>query len=186
MRNELKRKIKDVPALPGVYLFKNAKNRVIYIGKAANLKNRLASYLNPDDRNRIIVSYAADVDIIITNSDVEALTLEESLIKLNKPRFNVRLKDDKKFPYLKVTVQETYPRIIFTRDIRPDGAMIFGPYTSARALRQTRDALCRIFKLVSCTKDLSKEHTRPCLEYGLGRCCAPCTRNITKKDYPKY
>ncbi len=183
MKDSLRRKLSDSPNAPGVYLFKNAKNRVIYIGKAANLKNRLASYLNPDDRNRIIVSYAADVDIIITNSDVEALTLEESLIKLNKPRFNVRLKDDKKFPYLKVTVQETYPRIIFTRDIRPDGAMIFGPYTSARALRQTRDALCRIFKLVSCTKDLAKEHKRPCLEYGLGRCCAPCTRSITKKDY---
>lgn len=183
MKKSLKRKLKESPNTPGVYLFKNAKKRVIYIGKAANLKNRLASYLNPDNRNRIIVSHAADVDIIITNSDVEALTLEESLIKLDKPRFNVRLKDDKKFPYLKVTAQEAFPRIIFTRDIRPDGAMIFGPYTSARALRQTRDALCRIFKLVSCSEDLTKEYKRPCLEYGLGRCCAPCTRSVTKKDY---
>jgi excinuclease ABC subunit C len=183
MKESLRRKLKDSPSTPGVYLFKNAKNRVIYIGKAAHLKNRLASYLSPDDRNRTIISSAADVDVIITNSDVEALTLEESLIKLNKPRFNVRLRDDKKFPYLKITVQEAFPRIMFTRDIRPDGSMIFGPYTNARALRQTRDALCRVFKLVSCTKDLSKKYQRPCLEYGLGRCSAPCTKNISKRNY---
>jgi excinuclease ABC subunit C len=184
MNNKLKERIKDAPRSPGVYLFKNIKNRIIYIGKAANLKNRLASYLNPDDhRNRILMSHTADIDIIITNSDTEALTLEESLIKLNKPRYNVRLKDDKKFPYLKITLPEEFPRIIFTRNIEPDGSLIFGPYTNARALRQTRDALCRIFKLVSCTKDLSKKYTRPCLEYSLGRCSAPCAGQITKKDY---
>ncbi|KPK70190.1 hypothetical protein AMJ87_09285 [candidate division WOR_3 bacterium SM23_60] len=183
MKKELHGKLKDSPNAPGVYLFKNAKNRVIYIGKAAHLKHRLASYLNPDVRNRTMVSHAADIDIIITNSDVEALTLEESLIKLHKPRFNVRLKDDKKFPYLKITIQEKFPRVMFTRDIRPDGSMIFGPYTNARALRQTRDALCRVFKLVSCTKDLTKEYERPCLEYGLGRCSAPCTGNISEQDY---
>lgn len=183
MKKELQSKIKETPALPGVYLFKNAKNRVIYIGKAAHLKHRLTSYLNPDLRNRTMVSHAADIDIIITNSDVEALTLEESLIKLHKPRFNVRLKDDKKFPYLKITIQEKFPRIMFTRDIRPDGSMIFGPYTNARALRQTRDALCRVFKLVSCTKDLTKKYERPCLEYGLGRCSGPCTGNISEQDY---
>jgi excinuclease ABC subunit C len=186
MSQSLKEKIKTAPQRPGVYLFKNEKNKTIYIGKAANLKNRLSSYLSKDDsRNRILISHTADVDIIITNSDVEALTLEESLIKLNKPRYNVRLKDDKKFPYLKVTVQEKFPRILFTRDLRADGSLIFGPYTSARALRQTRDALCRIFKLVSCTKDLSKEYARPCLEHSLGRCSAPCAKFISKEDYMK-
>jgi len=181
---DIEQKIKDAPQVPGVYLFKNKRNRTIYIGKAANLKNRLSSYLNPQDsRNRILMSHTTDIDTIITNSDVEALTLEESLIKLNKPRYNVRLKDDKKFPYLKITVQEDYPRIFFTRNIQPDGALIFGPYTSARALRQTRDALCRIFKLVSCTKDLTKQHKRPCLEYSLGRCSAPCTGMINKEEY---
>ncbi len=181
---DVERKIKEAPQVSGVYLFKDKKKRIIYIGKASNLRNRLSSYLNPQDsRNRILMSHTADIDTIITNSDVEALTLEESLIKLNKPKFNVRLKDDKKFPYLKITAQEDYPRIFFTRNIKPDGSLIFGPYTSARALRQTRDALCRIFKLVSCTKDLTKQYKRPCLEYNLGRCSAPCTRAISKKKY---
>ena len=180
----LKNKIKTAPQAPGVYLFKNDKNRIIYIGKAANLKSRMSSYLSREDnRNRILMSHTVDIDIIITNSDVEALTLEESLIKLNKPKYNVRLKDDKKFPYLKITVHEDFPRIVFTRNIKPDGSLIFGPYTSARALRQTRDALCRIFKLVSCSKDLTKKYARSCLEYNLGRCSAPCTGQINKKEY---
>jgi len=179
-------KIKGAPRAPGVYLFKSSKNKIIYIGKAANLKNRLTSYLNKEDhRNRILLSHSTDIDLIITNSDTEALTLEESLIKLNKPRYNVRLKDDKKFPYLKITIKETFPRILFTRDIKPDSSLIFGPYTNARALRQTRDALCRIFKLVSCTKDLSKKYSRPCLEFNLGRCSAPCASKISKKEYGK-
>lgn len=184
MNKSLKNKIKTAPQAPGVYLFKNDKNRIIYIGKAANLKSRMSSYLSREDnRNRILMSHTVDIDIIITNSDVEALTLEESLIKLNKPKYNVRLKDDKKFPYLKITVHEEFPRIVFTRNIKPDGSLIFGPYTSARALRQTRDALCRIFKLVSCSKDLTKKYARSCLEYNLGRCSAPCTGQINKKEY---
>lgn len=178
MNKSLKKKIDQAPLLPGVYLFKNIKNRIIYIGKASNLKNRLTSYLNS-----ALISQAIDVDTIVTNSDVEALTLEESLIKLHKPKFNIRLKDDKKFPYLRFTVQETFPRILFTRDLKEDGSLIFGPYTNAKALRRTRDALCRIFKLVSCTKDLSKKYTRPCLEYYLGKCSAPCTGSITKAEY---
>ncbi len=184
MLRTLVEKIKTAPDNPGVYIFKDKKNHSLYIGKAANLKSRLSSYLSTDeDKNRFLARDATDIDIIITNSDVEALTLEESLIKLHKPRCNVRLKDDKKFPYLKITVQERFPRIMFTRDIKPDGSLIFGPYTNARALRQTRDALCRIFKLVSCEKDLSQPLTRPCLEYNLGRCSAPCTRNIAEEDY---
>jgi excinuclease ABC subunit C len=178
MNKALRNKINEAPLLPGVYLFKNQKNRIIYIGKAANLRNRLTSYFNST-----FTDQAADVDMIITNSDVEALTLEESLIKLHKPRYNIRLKDDKKFPYLKVTIQEDFPRILYTRDLKEDGSLIFGPYTNAKALRRTRDALCRIFKLVSCTKDLSKKYARPCLEYYLGRCSAPCTRSITKNEY---
>jgi excinuclease ABC subunit C len=178
MNKSLREKINQAPLVPGVYLFKDPKNRIIYIGKASNLKNRLISYLNST-----IISRAADVDTIVTNSDVEALTLEESLIKLHKPKYNIRLKDDKKFPYLRVTIQETFPRILFTRDLREDGSLIFGPYTNAKALRRTRDALCRIFKLVSCTKDLSRKYKRPCLEYYLNKCSAPCTGNITRSEY---
>lgn len=184
MNRALKRKISSAPHSPGVYLFKNSKNKIIYIGKAADLNKRLVSYLTKEDsRQRILLSNSASIDIIITNSDTEALTLEESLIKLNKPRFNVRLKDDKKFPYLKITIKETFPRVLFTREITPDGSFIFGPYTNARALRQTRDALCRIFKLVSCTKDLNKKYSRPCLEFNLGRCSAPCTGEIEQDKY---
>jgi excinuclease ABC subunit C len=174
----LRNKITEAPLLPGVYLFKNKKNKIIYIGKAANLKNRLTSYLTS-----VLIDQTADIDMIVTNSDVEALTLEESLIKMHKPKYNIRLKDDKKFPYLKVTVQEDFPRILYTRDLKEDGSLIFGPYTNAKALRRTRDALCRIFKLVSCAKDLSKKYTRPCLEFYLGRCSAPCTQSITKPEY---
>jgi excinuclease ABC subunit C len=178
MKNLSKEKIAHSPLLPGVYLFKDERNKIIYIGKASNLRNRLMSYINSD-----IIKKVNDIDTIVTNSDVEALTLEESLIKLHKPKYNIRLKDDKKFPYLKVTVTEDYPRILFTRDITDDGSMLFGPYTNARALRRTRDALCRIFKLVSCTKDLSRKYVRPCLEFYLGRCSAPCTDSITKSEY---
>jgi excinuclease ABC subunit C len=187
MNRSLRQKILSTPHSPGVYLFKNSKNRIIYIGKAADLNKRLVSYLTKEDnRQKILLSSSFNIDIIITNSDTEALALEESLIKLNKPRFNVRLKDDKKFPYLKITIKETFPRVLFTRDIKPDGSLIFGPYTNARALRQTRDALCRIFKLVSCTKDLSKKKTRPCLEFNLGRCSAPCSGNIGKEKYQVF
>ena len=174
MNKLLNEKIKEAPRAPGVYLFKNKEKKIIYIGKAADLKKRLVSYLNKENkRSKIIILHSTDIDIIITNSDTEALTLEESLIKLNKPRYNVRLRDDKRFPYLKITVGEPFPRIVFTRDIKPDSSLIFGPYTNARALRQTRDALCRIFKLVSCTRDLNKKYNRPCLEFNLGRCSAP-------------
>ncbi len=178
MNKILRNKIQQAPLTAGVYIFKDQKNKIIYIGKASSLKNRLTSYLNSS-----LVAQATDVDIIIVNSDVEALSLEESLIKLHKPRYNIRLKDDKKFPYLKITIKEDFPRILFTRDLTPDGSLIFGPYTSAKALRKTRDALCRIFKLVSCTKDLSKKYARPCLEYYLGKCSAPCTESITKQEY---
>lgn len=178
MNKSLRRKIKQAPSNAGVYLFKNQRNRIIYIGKASNLKNRLNSYLSSS-----LTVQATDVETIVTNSDVEALTLEESLIKLHKPKYNIRLKDDKKFPYLKVTIKEDFPRILFTRDLKDDGSLIFGPYTNAKALRRTRDALCRIFKLVSCTKDLSRKYSRPCLEYYLGRCSAPCTQSITKTEY---
>jgi len=184
MENIVKQKIDQAPSAPGVYIFKNQKNKPLYIGKANNLKNRLSSYLkNPDPRINKIMANSSDIDIIITNSDTEALTLEESLIKLHKPKYNIRLKDDKKFPYLKITTQEEFPRIFFTRNLKQDGSLIFGPYTSARALRQTRDALCKIFKLASCNKDFTKPIPRPCLSAYIGRCSAPCVRKISREEY---
>jgi excinuclease ABC subunit C len=180
----LKDKISTSSESPGVYIFKDKDNKIIYIGKAAILRNRLMSYLNRlDEKSRILMANARSLDTILTGSDIEALTLEESLIKLHKPKYNIRLKDDKKSPYLKVTINEKYPRILFTRNIKPDGSLIFGPYTNARALRQTRDALCRIFQLVSCEKDITRKLIRPCLEHNLNRCSAPCADKITKEDY---
>ncbi|OGC43575.1 excinuclease ABC subunit C [candidate division WOR-3 bacterium RBG_13_43_14] len=185
-QKQIRDKILQAPNLPGVYLFRDNRNRAIYIGKALDLKKRLLSYMNrAESRSQIIVQAASDLEVIITGSDTEALTLEESLIKLNKPKFNVRLKDDKKFPYLKITIQERFPRLFFTRDLKPDGSLIFGPYTNARSLRQTRDAICRIFKIASCRKDLSKIYERPCLEHSMNRCCAPCAQLISPDDYNK-
>src|SRR4030043_156691 len=130
-QKQIRDKILQAPNLPGVYLFRDNRNRAIYIGKALDLKKRLLSYMNrAESRSQIIVQAASDLEVIITGSDTEALTLEESLIKLNKPKFNVRLKDDKKFPYLKITIQERFPRLFFTRDLKPDGSLIFGPYTN--------------------------------------------------------
>jgi excinuclease ABC subunit C len=186
MKKTVRAKIMQAPASPGVYIFKDADNRPLYIGKASSLKNRLASYIAKEDQKILpLQENARDVDIIVTNSDVEALTLEESLIKLHKPKYNIRLKDDKKFPYLKITVREPYPRVLFTRDLTDDGSVIFGPYTNARALRQTRDALCRIFKIVTCKKDLTKPLKRVCLEYSIGRCSGPCVGKISMDDYKK-
>lgn len=186
MSRKIIQKISHAPSLPGVYLFKDRKGNIIYIGKAANLLKRLKSYQNHENvRTGVIISRTGTIDTIITNSDTEALTLEESLIKLHKPRYNVRLKDDKKFPYLKVTIKEAYPKLIFTRDTSPDGSLIYGPYTNARALRQTRDALCRIFKMASCNRDLGKKYDRSCLQHDLKRCSAPCVRAISRKEYAR-
>lgn len=184
MSEKIIKKLKNAPSLPGVYLFKDIKGNPIYIGKAANLLKRLKTYVSRDNaRNALIFSRAHSIDTIVTDSDTEALTLEESLIKIHKPRYNVRLKDDKKFPYLKITARDDFPKILFTRDISPDGSLLFGPYTNAKAVRYTRDALCRIFKLASCTRDLSKNYVRPCLERNMKRCSAPCVSAITKTEY---
>ncbi len=184
---DLKLRINQAPQSTGVYLFKNSKKKIIYIGKALNLKNRLTSYLsNSDIRARRIMSTASDIEIIPTSSDVEALTLEESLIKLNKPRYNVRLKDDKKFPYLKVTTKDKYPRIFTTRNLKPDGSVLFGPYTSARSLRQTINAVARIFGLRTCKMFLpTKKTVRACLKFHIKRCSAPCVDAISHEEYNK-
>ncbi len=186
LRKPVKNKILLAPNLPGVYIFRDNRNRAIYIGKALDLKKRLLSYINQaESRHGIVARAARDIELIITGSDTEALTLEESLIKLHKPKFNVRLKDDKKFPYLKITVQDQFPRLRLTRDLNPDGSLTFGPYTNARSLRRTRDAICRIFRIAACRKDLSKANQRPCLEHSMNRCCAPCARLIGQDDYQR-
>ena len=146
-------KVATAPESPGVYLLKDAKGRVLYVGKARVLRDRLQAYTQPKDDPRLqsLVSKVADLETVITRSEVEALVLEENFIKFKKPRYNVRLRDDKKFPYLKITA-EAYPRILVTRNIRDDKSVFFGPYTSARELRKALKAVKRIFRMRTCKR----------------------------------
>ncbi|HIE05929.1 MAG TPA: excinuclease ABC subunit C, partial [bacterium (Candidatus Stahlbacteria)] len=187
MRGSIREKILTAPPYPGVYIFNGSTKTPLYIGKAMSLKTRLRSYLQPGGpKHERIRRNATGLEYIITNSEVEALTLEESLIKLNRPRYNVRLRDDKKYPYLKLTVQDPFPRLYITRNLKKDGSIIFGPYTNARSLRRTVRTVVKIFKLRSCRKKLpqtSKE--RACLNFAMHRCLAPCQKQISEKDYAK-
>ncbi len=182
----LKEKVAQAPTEPGVYLLKDRKGKVIYIGKARSLRDRLRVYLQPQLSPRLnaLVHRTADLETIVTRSEVEALLLEESLIKIKKPRYNIRLRDDKKYPYLKITVQERFPRIFITRNIKPDGALLFGPYASAKELRRALRAVKRIFKLRTCKRHLpDKQSSTPCLNFQMRRCVAPCSGKISDDDY---
>jgi excinuclease ABC subunit C len=181
---DLTEKIRQAPGQPGVYIFKDSKGKAIYIGKARNLRERLKSYLSPpySPRTEMIRKKAKDLDFIITDSEVSALVLEDNLIKINKPRYNVRLKDDKKFPYLKITIKDNYPRIYPTRNLKPDGSILFGPYTSAHSLRTALKAVKKVFKVRTCPKKIPSGE-RPCLAYQLNLCLAPCQGNIPEDFY---
>ncbi len=184
-------KVAQAPDGPGVYLLKDAKGRVLYVGKARSLRERLRSYTQPQEspRLRSLVSKATDLETVITRSEVEALVLEENFIKFKKPRYNVRLRDDKKFPYLKITANEPFPRIYVTRNLRDDKSVFFGPYTSARELRKALRGVKRIFRMRTCKRDLpadsrlSTPDSRPCLNFELNRCTAPCSGRVTQEQY---
>ncbi|MEO0074457.1 MAG: excinuclease ABC subunit UvrC [candidate division WOR-3 bacterium] len=179
-------KVAVAPDSPGVYLLKDGKGRVIYVGKARVLRERLRSYLQPQPNARLrsLVGQTRDVETVVTRSEKEALILEENFIKMNKPRFNVRLRDDKKYPYLKLTVNETFPRLFITRDIRPDGSLLFGPYTRARDLRRALQAAKRVFRLRTCRLRLPEEHReQPCLNFQVKRCLGPCTGAVSESRY---
>lgn len=178
--------VSRAPAEPGVYLLKDSNGKIIYVGKARSLRDRLRSYTQPKDDPRLqsLVARVTSVDTIVTRSEVEALILEENLIKIRKPRYNVRLRDDKKFPYLKVTVQEPVPRILVTRNTRPDGALLFGPYTSVREMRRALRAVKRIFRVRTCHWRLPDDRpARPCLEFQVSRCTGPCADRVSAADY---
>ncbi|MBQ4211987.1 MAG: excinuclease ABC subunit UvrC [Selenomonas sp.] len=176
-------KLKLLPDKPGVYIMKNAEGRIIYVGKAIVLKNRVRQYFqsgkNHTPKVRAMVSHIADFEIIMTASEVEALILECNLIKKHRPRYNISLKDDKSYPYVKVTLQEDFPRVFITRRILKDGARYFGPYTNATAVHESLKLLRRLFPLRTC-KHLQE---RPCLEYHIKRCLAPCAGKVAKSDY---
>jgi excinuclease ABC subunit C len=178
----------NLPTKPGVYLHKNAQGKVIYVGKAINLKSRVRSYfqkstLENSTKTRRLVEEVADIEFIVADSELEALLLENTLIKKYQPRFNVRLKDDKRYPYIKVHWQDAFPRITTTRRLQNDGARYFGPYTAAWAAYQTLDLIRKIFPYLTCTRDITGNDERACLYYHIGRCAAPCIGVVNKEEY---
>jgi excinuclease ABC subunit C len=180
-------KLKALPSSPGIYMMKDVHGVVIYVGKAASLRSRVRSYFQSPDglhqRTRALVSEIADFDVIQTATESEAFLLEDSLIKRYQPRFNVRLRDDKRYPYLKIT-NEAYPRVRIVRRRYPDGARYFGPYTNAKAMRATLKLAQKLFPIRTCSLDLPlKTPRRPCLNYHIGRCSAPCAELISATDY---
>jgi excinuclease ABC subunit C len=186
-------RLKQVPSKPGVYLFKDAVGDVLYVGKAASLRNRVRSYFNAGNTRLLTVTMtakAADVDWITTDTEIEALILESNLIKQYRPRFNVKLRDDKQFPFICITVQEPFPRIFRVRRTRRDGARYFGPYANSGSLNQTLSMLKKLFPYRTCDIKIPDEMEspepvldRPCLEFYIKRCTAPCVRNVKRAEY---
>ncbi|NLB18663.1 MAG: excinuclease ABC subunit UvrC [Syntrophomonadaceae bacterium] len=181
----LKDRLRGVPKLPGVYLFKNLIGDVIYVGKAGVLRNRLRSYFQPLDRLdpkvRAMMARVEDLDYIVTAGEVEALVLESNLIKSYQPRYNILLRDDKSYPYLKITFQEDFPRLVIAREKHHDDSRYFGPYVDVKALKDTLEFLRELFPLRTCkTLQIGR---RPCLNRDLGRCVAPCTGEVDRESY---
>ncbi|CCW35315.1 excinuclease ABC subunit UvrC [Chthonomonas calidirosea] len=181
-------KLKTLPARPGCYLYKGEQGEILYVGKAINLRNRVRSYFqkgaNLTPKVRRLVSKIADLEVIVCDSELEALVLECSLIKKHRPPFNVRLRDDKQYPYLCLTTSEPFPRLILTRRVRQDKNRYFGPYPNSRAVRTTMELINRIFPLISCGKPFDGSPVRkPCLYYHLGQCMAPCAGLADKNAY---
>ena len=179
----IEEKLKTLPDSPGVYLMKNSEGKIIYVGKAKILKNRVRQYFQANKNHSVkvkaMVAKIADFETIITASEVEALILECNLIKKYRPRYNVCLKDDKSYPYLKLTLNEDFPRVFITRRIINDGSKYFGPYTNSQAVKDSLELLKKLFPLRTC-KNFGK---RPCLEYHINRCLAPCVDKISRADY---
>lgn len=185
---DLQHKLSNLPTAPGVYLMRNEVGEVIYVGKAVNLRNRVRSYFQKSAAHplkvRVMVEHIHDLEIIVTDSEVEALILENHLIKEYSPRYNVRLKDDKTYPYIKVTVQEDFPRVLMVRRRLNDGARYFGPYTDVTAVKKTLSFLRTLFPLRTCSKKIVEgQQDRPCLNYHIGRCLAPCAGLVSKEKY---
>ena len=186
--SKLEDKLKTLPAKPGVYLFRDAGGDVLYIGKAKSLRPRVRSYFQAaaDTRSTMtqLPGRVADVEVIVTDTEVEALHLEQNLVKRHRPPFNVRLRDDKSFPYIAVTVEDEYPRVMFTRERHRRGVVYFGPYANAKKVRETLDVLNRVFPYRPCEGPKPGRHSGiPCLDYHIERCLAPCVGYVSKEDY---
>ncbi len=183
---ELEEKVKRLPAAAGVYLFKDALGRVIYVGKAKSLRHRVRSYFAEgkwlDAKTGSLMREAADLESIVVDTEAEAMALEYNLIKHYRPRFNVLLRDDKTYPYIKFTAGENYPRIYVTRRLKKDGSLYFGPYFPARLAYRLAHLIHRAFKVPSCQVDLTRRHPRPCLQYYIHRCLGPCVEGLTTDE----
>jgi excinuclease ABC subunit C len=187
-------KVKQFPAAPGVYLMKDAQGRVLYIGKAKNLRNRASHYFSQaavaDRRTCDLVPLIHDIDFIALDSEVDALLMEARLVRDIQPRFNVELKDDKSFPYLQIRMREDFPRVEFTRTPRRRGVKLYGPFTSAKSLRMAMQVLQRIFQFRTCSLDIKADDQRwrwfrPCILHSIRQCTAPCNLRVTKEEYRK-
>ncbi len=182
-------KLKSLPDHPGVYLMKDRKGVVIYVGKARSLRERVRSYFHKSaslsPRIESMVQHITDIEWMVTGSDLEALILENNIIKRYKPRYNVILRDDKNYPFLRLAVEDNFPRITVVRRIRQDGAQYFGPYVPAGAMRETLKIIKRVFPLATCKIDLNKRYDRPCIEYDIGMCIGPCVGAVTVEGYKK-
>ncbi len=190
MASRLENQLKELPAKPGVYLFRDKAGEVLYVGKAKSLRSRVRSYFQQSHDTRTAIQQlperVEDIEVIVTQNEVEALHLEQNLVKRHRPPFNVRLRDDKSFPYIAVTVEDEYPRVMFTRERHRRGVVYFGPYANAKKVRETLDVLNRVFPYRPCEGPKPGRHSGiPCLDYHIDRCLAPCVGYVSKEDYRK-
>ncbi|HWG96227.1 MAG TPA: excinuclease ABC subunit UvrC, partial [Nitrospira sp.] len=187
MTSDLHSKLAHLPGNPGVYLFKNAQGEIIYIGKAAVLADRVRSYFQKgadhSPKTSLLVGHITDVETMVTRSELEALILESNLVKRHKPRFNIVLRDDKQYPYVRLPVKDDFPRLSIVRRVQKDGALYYGPYTPANALRETLKVIKHVFPLATCTIDIDGTADRACIEFEIKRCMAPCTGNQSMEEY---
>jgi excinuclease ABC subunit C len=183
---DLRAQVTEFPQNPGVYLMKNAKEKIVYVGKAKNLRARVRSYFNSSDQSvktRYLMMNVIAIDYILTATEVEAYLLEASLIKKHRPRYNVRLKDDKTYPYIKAALDHEFPRFYLARRVQADGAVYFGPYSSSSSVRETIRFLNKAFKIRDCADGFFRSRTRPCISYQIGQCSAPCVNYIGQDEY---
>src|SRR5215216_3845696 len=177
----LKAQIANLPEQPGVYLFSNVDGETIYIGKARSLRDRVRSYLGArglHPKTDALLDEAAGLEVIVTDSVVEALALENNLVKERSPRYNIRLRDDKNYPYLQLTTNEAFPRVLVARGVQRDGSFYAGPFMPAHFARKTMSLTHRLFGMRSCNEVITGKRGRPCLEYDIKRCLAPCVDTI--------
>src|SRR5512137_1139220 len=179
--------LSTLPAKPGCYIMKDTGGKVIYVGKAVSLKNRVRSYFHADDshdnKTRRLVREITDLEWIVVGSELEALILEMNLIKKHRPRYNVRMKDDKRYPYIKIHWGLPFPKVTITRQTTEDGSRYFGPYASVWALHQTLDVLRRIFPYLTCDREITGQDARACLYYDIKLCLAPCIGVVDQARY---